>query len=1157
MNTNQTRMQREGAGLPLAASQRNPLSEAFFFAKPQAAGAWIVLIALLTFCGAAQGATQFDQPFAPSDGIVADVEKPARDERCLNGAWQFQPAAVPADYRRDAGEPPALPDPVAERWEPTPIRIPSPWNANTWGNGRDVGVGTPRPYWADSVYFPSYPPAWDGAEMGWLRRRFRVPAGWADRGGKRLILRFEAVAGDCRVLVNGRAAGSHGLDAYTPFDLDVTDLVKRDSENELLVGVRARRLSDQTSERFPKFRAPYPIGSNTDQLVGIWQDVYLLAVPTVRAAEVFVKPLVDQDVLEVEATLRNDSADARTVTVGGDVRPWVNLAPANDPVESPVPKWRLDAGVLRVPPQSVALAAGEAKAVTLCVPVAAGQLRFWSPRTPNLYGLVLTIQAVDGSSLDTKYTRFGWRQFTIHGPDLLLNGEPIKLVGDLCHPFGPFMMSRRFAWAWYAMIRDMGGNAVRPHAQPYPRCFLDLADEMGLCVLDESALFGSSIQLNFEQPAAWERFAAHLAALVRRDRNHPSVFGWSVGNELFAIFDYNDVPPEKAAEWYGKLADLARGVEKLDPTRPWISCDGDGDLHGALPVWSKHFGLGLPPADALPAVAGKPLMVGESGGSYYATPAQLSAFNGPRAYANYTGRNEALAIDAYQNVAQLARPRLAYFSISEVVWFGLEPLPFGYSDVSRLPTRDDGVFFTAPFQEGKPGMQIERLPPYVGTLNPGWDKSLPPYRPLALFDAVKAATSGAASPWDHEHLDSPATKPATRPTPVPLVGFAGERDGATFHALQSLGVPLAKPGENAPLLIVDAGHLAAADVEAAKRQMQAVTDAGGTALALFDGPAPDGLLPTAVTLTDRTATMLDPKAPSPWTAGLTAADLYFAEDSVDKLVLKRGLAGPLVDRGDVLLAASDTDWSLFNNQPEAAKCGAVVLYEHLRKPAGAALVRVPAGRGQLLLCAIDLNLASPARVTLWRRLLTNGGVTLAEPPNAWLLPTAAASAEGVAWRYTTAPPPANWADAAFDDSAWKVGRGGFGGKVPNSRPRTDWATDDLWLRRTVALSAADVKAAADLKLVLHHDEDAEVYLNGTQILSRPGFTTRYEAIPLPPAAAKLLRVGENVLAVHCHQIEGGQYLDLGLARDAVPPESLEPDGPAHNLLLNGPPGGGK
>ncbi|MCW3052872.1 MAG: beta-galactosidase [Chthonomonadales bacterium] len=234
----------------------------------------------------ARASTPFSREFAPQEGLVAAVEKPFRAELCLNGRWQFQPMAVPADYVRDRGLPPSLPPPVPNRWEKTPIKIPSAWNVNTWGVGREVGAGPVHPYWPGSVAFPSYPAAWDGVEMGWLRRTFRVPSGWT---GRRLQLHFEAVAGECQILLNGKVVGTH-FDSYTPFTFDVTSLVRPGQENALMVGVRRRHLFNKTDTRYPHARAPYALGSNTDALGGIWQDVFLLALPAVHVADTFVKP---------------------------------------------------------------------------------------------------------------------------------------------------------------------------------------------------------------------------------------------------------------------------------------------------------------------------------------------------------------------------------------------------------------------------------------------------------------------------------------------------------------------------------------------------------------------------------------------------------------------------------------------------------------------------------------------------------------------------------------------------------------------------------------------------------------------------------------------------------------------------------------------------
>jgi beta-galactosidase len=919
---------------------------------------------------------EFAREFAPSEGHVSKPQQPWRQELCLNGLWQFQPLAVPAGWQRGEGSPPELPEPKAEGWAPTPLKIPSPWNVNTWGCGRNVGAGTDRPYWPDSVYFPSYPAAWDGVQMGWLRRTFRVPQGWGDR---RVVLRFEAVAGDCQVRVNGRLAGSH-FDKYLPFELDVTPLVNRDGENELLVGVRAHALFDKQSRRYPKMRIPYPCGSATERLSGIWQDVFLLGLPAVRVQDVFVKPLVDQDTLELEITLRNDGARQQRVRIEGQVHPWMNLA-GDDVLSAPDPRWKLGDAALALPVGEVTVKAGETATLVLRERVG-GRLKLWAPGAPNLYAAVLAVQQ-DGRTLDKQFTRFGWRQFGLAGRDLLLNGRRIQLFGDLLHPFGPFTMSRRYVWAWYRLIQDFGGNSVRPHAQIHPRHYLDLADEMGLVVLDETALFGSSIALNFEEPAAWQRFAEHYDGLVLRDRNHPSVVGWSFGNELFAIFNHNNVPKDAVDLWYRQLTELGLRARRLDPTRPWISCDGDEDLRGTLPIWSKHFGHGTP-LDRLPD-ATKPLMVGESGGTYYARPAQMAEFNGPRAFENYEGRNEALAIDVYDNLVRMARPRLAYYSASETAWFGVEHLNFGYRDFTRLPGRGDGVFFTHPFAEGRPGMQPERLPPYVATLNPGWDASLPLYKPLAMFHAQKAALARDAPepcPWDRRSRPpGPASSAAAEPA-VERVAFIGDRAGALAQRLAALGVSLGDAAERG-FTVVDADTLTGATVAAAKHAMEDVQAGGGIVLLMMGGREAGGpietLLSAQVRFTERPATALTPDARHPWTAPLALPDLYFAEDGPNRFIMRRGLDGPLPDRGRVLLKASNTDWSLFNDAPEHAKCAAVVLYEHMVKPSGAALVECDYGKGKLVLCTLDHRVATRSADAFWRRLLANMGLKLGLP----------------------------------------------------------------------------------------------------------------------------------------------------------------------------------
>ena len=140
--------------------------------------------------------------------------------------------------------------------------------------------------------------------------------------------------------------------------------------------------------------------------------------------------------------------------------------------------------------------------------------------------------------------------------------------------------------------------------------------------------------------------------------------------------------------------------------------------------------------------------------------------------------------------------------------------------------------------------------------------------------------------------------------------------------------------------------------------------------------------------------------------------------------------------------------------------------------------------------------------------------------------------QAITWRFTTTQPGENWFDPSFDDHAWQEGPAGFGTQqTPNTVVRTTWNTADIWIRRIVDLPA-DLSLAHPAVL-LHHDEDAEVYINGTLAAKASGYNGDYEPVPLDAKATALLKPGKNTLAVHCHQTTGGQYIDMGLV-DVIP-----------------------
>lgn len=157
---------------------------------------------------------------------------------------------------------------------------------------------------------------------------------------------------------------------------------------------------------------------------------------------------------------------------------------------------------------------------------------------------------------------------------------------------------------------------------------------------------------------------------------------------------------------------------------------------------------------------------------------------------------------------------------------------------------------------------------------------------------------------------------------------------------------------------------------------------------------------------------------------------------------------------------------------------------------------------------------------------------LAPPPSLRVvLPTSRETQQ--VWRYTTTAPRADWMQPSFSDVGWSSGPAGFGSRaVENGRVRTPWTTPGLWIRRTFDVAGP---LPARPHLVVHHDEDAEIYINGVRVDSLGGYTNAYTYVPLTSTAARALKEGTNVIAVHVRNTQGEQYIDVGITDVIEPP----------------------
>ena len=137
-----------------------------------------------------------------------------------------------------------------------------------------------------------------------------------------------------------------------------------------------------------------------------------------------------------------------------------------------------------------------------------------------------------------------------------------------------------------------------------------------------------------------------------------------------------------------------------------------------------------------------------------------------------------------------------------------------------------------------------------------------------------------------------------------------------------------------------------------------------------------------------------------------------------------------------------------------------------------------------------------------------------------------------AWRYVLELPADGWQASSFDDSTWTEGFGGFGTRsTPGSRVGTEWKSNEIWLRKSFQLKAVPAKPA----LLVHHDEDTQIFINGKEVAKLVRWSTEYTVVPLTADAATALKTGVNVMAVHCHQETGGQFIDVHVVdADNVP-----------------------
>jgi len=432
--------------------------------------------------------------------------------KLLNGTWRFRQSLGPAQAPRgfetleydDAG------------WDE--IQVPGNWQLQ----------GDYDPPMYTNVQYPfaidECPRVPDDTPTGSYRATFTVPGAW---DGRKVFLVFEGVESAFHLWVNGYPVG-YSQDSRLPAEFDITPYVRRGTN---VLAARVYRWSDGS----------YLEDQDHWRLSGIYRDVYLWSAPAVHVRDYVVTTPLDDDYRDAELRLTAQVHNYGQVPVGGHTLDVQLHNPDGQHVLTehlPVPDVPSGA--------EVALS----HVATVINPLK------WTAEKPNLYTLLLVLRDAEDGVVEALSCRVGFRQVEIRDAQLLVNGVPITVRGVNRHEHDPLRgktVDERSMREDILLMKRHNLNAVRTSHYPnHPRWY-ELCDEYGLYLIDEANVECHG-RLQTSREPEWEAaYIDRATRMVLRDRNHPSVIIWSLGNESGMG---SNIEAEAAA------------VRALDPTRP-------------------------------------------------------------------------------------------------------------------------------------------------------------------------------------------------------------------------------------------------------------------------------------------------------------------------------------------------------------------------------------------------------------------------------------------------------------------------------------------------------------------------------------------------------------------------------------------------------------
>ena len=456
-------------------------------------------------------------PAPDSETSLADDPSASPWFLSLDGQWRFSWVRCPDDRPRDFHQPGYDTSGWAE------ITVPGNWEFQGWGIPLYTDVAYPFP--ADPPHLPA-----DWNPVGSYRRTFTIPRSWRDR---RIVLHIEGVKSAAYVWVNGEEVG-YTQGSKTPAEFDITSLVE---PGENVLAVQVFRWSD----------GAYLEGQDYWKVSGIERSVFLYTTGAVTIRDFFVRTDLDAAWTDAELTVDVEVSNHGDEGVEGWGVTLDLLAPDGEPVIAD-----RSAGSLDLDPRSRGR-------VVFAVPVHAPAK--WTAETPHLYTLLLSLRNRRGRVIEVASHQIGFREVAIVDGQLTVNGVPITIRGvnrhehdpETCRAITEELMRRDIE-----LMKRYNINAVRTSHYPNQPRWYELCNEYGLYVIDEANVECHGMEDHPDGTLAdhpdW--LQAHLdraRRMVERDKNHPSIIIWSLGNEAGDGLAF-----EAMYEW----------IKGRDPTRP-------------------------------------------------------------------------------------------------------------------------------------------------------------------------------------------------------------------------------------------------------------------------------------------------------------------------------------------------------------------------------------------------------------------------------------------------------------------------------------------------------------------------------------------------------------------------------------------------------------